>query len=216
MASFNPDREEKVEVFDEVAMERRRAADKLKREREEAEEKLRAAEQAIKDKAHLLVKNAMIYDEVLATEICERISAGELLINICNDWHMPTMRRCNQWLKSNIDFQSLYRESISDRLNIFEEETIKIADDIARDFKEILRNGKPLKQADTEVISRAKLRVDVRFKHLKAGRPQKWGDTSTLITKSEDEFDPNNMSLEELERTIADIEAKSSVAKSTP
>ena len=42
------------------------------------------------------------YDEDLAQEICERISAGELLIEICNELHMPTVRRCNQWLKDEL------------------------------------------------------------------------------------------------------------------
>jgi hypothetical protein len=42
---------------------------------------------------------------------------------------------------------------------------------------------------------------------LKAGRPAKWGDASTLITKSADD-DFSNLSAEELERRIADIERK--------
>ena len=46
--------------------------------------------------------------------------------------------------------------------------------------------------------------------HLKALRPQRWADVSTLITKSDD-FDTTSMSAEELERQIADIEHKSRV-----
>jgi hypothetical protein len=50
---------------------------------------------------------------------------------------------------------------------------------------------------------------------LKAGRsPHFCADSTTLITKSEDAFDPSNLSAEELERQIAEIELKSRVARS--
>ena len=91
----------------------------------------------LKHKAIAIKKAAMAYSEPLALEICERISSGELLINICADEHMPTVRRCNQWLNESVEFKGLYGASINDRLNIFEEEIIQIADDAARDFKDI-------------------------------------------------------------------------------
>jgi hypothetical protein len=62
--------------------------------------------------------------------------------------------------------------------------------------------------ADPEMVARAKLRIEVRFRHLKAGRPQKWGDQITTTIKSADLFDPSNLSTEELEKQIADLESK--------
>ena len=47
------------------------------------------------------LKEALPYSDALAQEICERIAIGELLINICLDEHLPTMRRCNQWLREH-------------------------------------------------------------------------------------------------------------------
>jgi hypothetical protein len=158
------------------------------------------------------IKDKIEYTEDLATEICERISAGELLINICKDSHMPTVRRCSAWLKSEGDFQALYNMAIADRLTIFEEEVISIADDATRDMREIIKSGKTIKVQDAEVIARAKLRVEVRFRHLKAGRPGKWGDSTTLITKSEDE-NIADMPLSELEKKIAELELKDRVVK---
>jgi hypothetical protein len=163
-------------------------------------------------KEQLKVKDKIEYTEELATEICERISAGELLINICRDSHMPTVRRCSAWLKSESDFQALYNMAIADRLTIFEEEVISIADDAQNDLKEIVKAGKKIKVQDAEVIARAKLRVEVRFRHLKAGRPGKWGDSTTLITKSEDE-NIADMPLSELEKKIAELELKDRVVK---
>jgi hypothetical protein len=201
-------------VISEQEYERRRDEDKLRREEERIKKQYEDEIARERRKEEAVIKNALKYSDDLATEICERISAGELLIRICEDSHMPTVRRCNQWLKSNPDFAGIYKEAVNDRLNIFEEEVVQIADDSTKDMKEIIRNGKTIKQADAETIARAKLRIDVRFKHLRAGRPGKWSETTTLITKDGDDFDPASMTAEELERTIADFEAKARVVKS--
>jgi hypothetical protein len=125
---------------------------------------------------------------------------------------MPTIRRCNQWKKNYPEFNSLYNESIQDRLSIFEEQIIQIADDAIDDFKEVIKNGKAIRVADPEVIARARLRVDVRFKHLKAGKPSKWGDSTTLITKSDGE-NPAELSQDELEKRIKELDTKERVFK---
>jgi hypothetical protein len=157
-------------------------------------------------------KSALPYSEPLAIEICERISSGELLINICADDHMPTVRRVTQWLRESSEFSILYRGSINDRLTIFEEEVIKIADDASRDFRDVVRGGRTVRVVDSEAIARAKLRVEVRFKHLKAYKPSLWGETSTLITKDGGN-DLADMSSEELAAKIAELESKDSIVK---
>jgi hypothetical protein len=177
-------------------------------------EKIRADEAEIKRQRLIrLTKEALPYDELIALEICERVSCGGLLIEICNDEHLPTVRRFYQWLRDNADINSLYKDSINDRLNIFEEQIILIADDASRDFREITRNGRTVRVLDGEAIARAKLRVEVRFKHLKAGRPQKWGDVSTLNLKSDDPNDLSNISQEELEKQIAELDLKNRIAR---
>jgi hypothetical protein len=156
-------------------------------------------------------RGTLPYSEPLAIEICERISAGELLIVICNDEHLPTVRRVTQWLRENSDFAALYKESINDRLTIFEEEVIKIADDASKDWREVMRNGRPVRVLDGDAIARAKLRVEVRLKHLRAYKPQIWGEQSTLITKSLDGTD--DMTAEELEKRIAELDMKNGIIK---
>jgi hypothetical protein len=193
----------------------RRQAEKRKRLiLEKEQEELRKREEKEQFKQLLPIRNKLRYTDELAQEICERVSAGELVINICNESHMPTIRRLNQWLRDEQEFQDLYNQSIVDRLSIFEEQVIQIADDVSRDYKEVsTRGGATKRVADPEMVSRAKLRVDVRFKHLKAGKPTKWGDSQTLNVKSEDEYDPSNYSADELEKQIADIENKSRIVK---
>ena len=156
-------------------------------------------------------KSTLPYSEPLSLEICERVSSGELLINICADEHLPTVRRVTQWLRENPEFNILYKESLKDRLTIFEEEVIKIADDASRDFRDVVRNGRAIRVLDGEAIARAKLRVEVRFRHLKSGNPAKWGDSQTIVTKDGNDMD--NMSTEELERKLAELERKDAIVK---
>ena len=188
----------------------RRTKAKMDREQEEweaAQRKIRedkeAAERRIREEL-VIRKDALSYSDELAQEICERISVGELLINICDDARLPSMRRCNQWLRENTDFNLLYQSALNDRLSVFEEEIIKIADDASRDFKTVKEKRVP----DSEQVARAKLRIDVRFRHLKAGRPAKWGDISTLNVKEVDSFDTSKLDVETLQREIAEIERK--------
>ena len=75
---------------------------------------------------------------------------------------MPTVRRVTQWLRESPEFAALYRDSINDRLTIFEEEVIKIADDASRDFRDVVRGGRTVRVVDGEAIARAKLRVEVQ------------------------------------------------------
>jgi hypothetical protein len=173
-----------------------------------AEEKEKQRREAINKK-----KNELPFSEPLAIEICERISSGELLINITLDEHLPTVRRVTQWLRENSDFSLLYKDSVSDRLTIFEEEVVTIADDASRDFREVVRNGRTVRVLDGDAIARAKLRVEVRLKHLQAYKPSIWGEQSTLNVKSNDQNDIDNMSSEELEKKIAELETKESIVR---
>jgi hypothetical protein len=118
-----------------------------------------------------------------------------------------------KWLRENSDFSLLYRDSINDRLTIFEEEVIRIADDASRDFRDVVRNGRTVRVLDGDAIARAKLRVEVRLKHLKAYKPSICSETSTLNVRSSDQNEIDNMSSEELERKIAELETKESVVK---
>jgi hypothetical protein len=139
---FYPQTEAKIEWTPVEEIERR-LEERLRPQREEA--RIKAEQEAIEAerKVELFVaKGTLAYSELLAIEICERISSGELLIAICLDEHMPTVRRVTQWQRENGDFDALYKESLNDRLTIFEEQIIQIADDASRDFKEVTRNGR--------------------------------------------------------------------------
>lgn len=144
-------------------------AEKAKRLKRIAEEKARINQERMERLQKR--KEAVEYSDPLATEICERLASGELLTVICLDEHMPTVRRCNQSLREHTEFKALYDQSLQDRLSIFEEQIIQIPDEAARDFDEVKSKGSVRRVLDPGKLTAAKLRVEVRRMHLKAGRP---------------------------------------------
>jgi hypothetical protein len=214
-ATLEDDSRSWVQASETVRLEAARFREPLERERRE-QERLKAEQEAIEEKRRLelfVFKSTLPYSDKLAEEICSRVASGELLTIICREDDMPTMRRCNQWLKERYEFQALMDMSKLDRLNCFEEEVIEIADSIKNDFKIVIKNGKEKRVVDPEVIARAKLRIEVRFRHLKSGKPSKWGDVQTLITKSDDPNDVSNMSTDELEKQIAEFNVKNRIVR---
>jgi hypothetical protein len=186
------------------------------RQREELKRLYELQEEA-KAKAHFKAERArkeqIPFSESLAMEICNRVSAGEFLTIICKEPEMPTTRVVIQWKKEHKEFALLYDEAIRDRLDIFEYDLLTIADDSRQDIKTITKGSKVTKTLDGEVISRAKLRVDVRKAHLRAFRPERWSEQSTLNVNNYDAMDLDNMTQEEMDKKIAELESKEAVVR---
>lgn len=180
------------------------------KEKKRLAEQRQADERAAQLKAR---KERTPYSDRLAGEICSRIAGGELLTVICLDPHMPTPRLVTQWLKAHQDFAALYQQSLQDRLLIFEEQVIEFADSIPKEPQRMTAKNTKEKIQFVDPVARAKLQIEIRMRHLKAGRPQKWGDASTLTVKQEDPFDCSTLSSEEIERRIAEIEHKEAIMR---
>jgi hypothetical protein len=158
-------------------------------------------------------KDGLAYSEQLASENCALLSAGGLLTVILLDENLPSVKRCHEWLREHSEFKLLFEQSLQDRLEIFSEQLIQIPDEAARDFDVVTTKGITRRVLDPAKITAAKLCVEVRRIHLVAGKPQKWGSSTTIISKSEDGFDPANLSADALESEIASLEKKSRITR---
>jgi hypothetical protein len=172
-------------------------------------------EQKRKAEELLQRKDSMPYGFQVAERVCMRVSAGELLIYICMDDDMPTARRVIQWTKTRPEFLQACRIARDDRLDIFEEQIVAIADNTRNDWRVVERKNTQSLVPNGEAIARSKLQIDVRLRHLRAGRPTVWGETSTLITKS-DARDIELLSDEELQQKIEDLEGKFAIVEGRP
>lgn len=146
------------------------------------------------------------YSDELAQEIVERIASGELLTVMCTEPSMPTARMVTLWLKQHDDFALLYNEALQDRLAIFSEQIIEFADKLPKEVQTITAKSTREKIQFPDLVQKAKLQIEVRFRHLKAFKPERWGEQSTLNVKDGADF--SNMSNEDLEKKLADLDIK--------
>jgi hypothetical protein len=115
------------------------------------------------------------FTQEIAEEICRRLSDGEPLEKICRDDHMPASRTVSDWKRANEAFSADFacaREAGFDKIAA---ECLDIADETASDTIQ----GENGDRANTEWISRSKLRIETRLKLLAKWDPKRYGDKVT-------------------------------------
>lgn len=110
-------------------------------------------------------------DEVL-DEIVGRLSQGEPLRQICRDDRMPSWQTFYRWKAEDETLSRRIAGAREAGFDAIAEECLEIADETAFDTV-IGDNGD---RANTEWISRSKLRVETRLKLLAKWDPKRYGD----------------------------------------
>jgi hypothetical protein len=91
------------------------------------------------------------------TEICERMSEGRSLRQICEDPEMPARRTILRWVKNDDSAKKLYDAAQEQRMHWYADEIIAIAYDTTKDTI-AGKDGQPL--CNHEWIARSRLKVD--------------------------------------------------------
>lgn len=109
-----------------------------------------------------------IYSDELATEICERLAAGETLTGICSDEDMPSVRTVSGWMMRKPDFFADVARAREQQMHLEAEQIREIADNAYEDYyidwKVDQQTGDrtPFVVVDNESVKRAALRIDAR------------------------------------------------------
>lgn len=127
---------------------------------------------------------ATVYNDEVASTICERIAEGESLRCICDDETMPALRTVFDWLADDrfAAFRTKYARAREVQADTLFDEMIDIADDGRNDWMEKrsadganigwLENGEALRRSD--------LRIKTRQWMASKLRPKKYGDKLEL------------------------------------
>ena len=107
------------------------------------------------------------YTPELFAEICERLSKGEPLAQICRDEHMPAERTVRDWKEADAIVSAAIAHAREDGFDAIALEALRIADD---------------KEGEHQ---RDRLRVDTRLKLLAKWDPKRYGDRVTHQGDSE-------------------------------
>lgn len=117
----------------------------------------------------------------LVDEICERISKGEPLRQICRDEHMPHWTAVYNWIKEDDDIALRIARARELGHDAIAEECLDIADDGTNDWmQKELDNGRVIEVLNSEHVQRSKLRIETRLKLLAKWNPKKYGEKIDL------------------------------------
>lgn len=116
------------------------------------------------------------FTEVLAREICERLSKGEPLAWICRDEKMPAVRTVSDWKEAHPEFSAAFARARDEGFDAIAAECLQIADATEHDTVMVGQGEHEREAANTEWISRSKLRVETRLKLLAKWDPKRYGE----------------------------------------
>lgn len=117
------------------------------------------------------------FTQEVADQICERLSKGEPLEQICRDDNMPASRTVSDWKKAHPAFAADFVRAREEGFDAIAASCLEIAD---FGLNDTYLDDEGNKRTDTDVIQRSKLRIETRFKLLSKWYPKKYGDRIDL------------------------------------
>lgn len=122
------------------------------------------------------------YTPELAAEVCERMSNGETLADICRSGHMPPVRTVYNWRDQHPSFLADFGRARDAGFDVIANDCLHIADATGHDTL----HGEQGPRPDTEWISRSKLRIETRLKLLAKWDPRRYGDKQAVELTGKD------------------------------
>jgi hypothetical protein len=116
------------------------------------------------------------YTKDTADYICEKLSKGIPLAEICREEDMPAVRTVSAWKEAHEDFAAAFARAREDGFDQIAADCLAIADETHNDSVDT-ENGP---RANAEWIARSKLRVETRLKLLAKWDPKRYGERMQL------------------------------------
>lgn len=123
---------------------------------------------------------ASLYTEELLAAICDRLSQGEPLAQICRDPGMPHANTVRDWMEAHLFASVAIARARENGFDVIAADALNISDDSRNDYIEALAEQGDAKaiaaRENGESVQRARLRVDTRLKLLAKWDPKRYGD----------------------------------------
>ena len=119
------------------------------------------------------------YTPELAKEICERLSDGEPLRQICRDNHMPAWTAIYAWAAQDKALSERIAQAREQGYDAIAEDLLAIADTpLMGETETSSANGLTITRQD--MLGHRKLQIETRLKLLAKWNPKKYGDRQIL------------------------------------
>lgn len=120
------------------------------------------------------------YTPELAAEICERLSNGEPLRQICRDTHMPAWQKIYEWMARDPDLSGAIARARDIGADAIAEEALEILDTPPERI--LTKTGEVI---DSGYVTWQRNRAELRLKLLAKWNPKKYGDRQIIAGDKE-------------------------------
>ena len=138
------------------------------------------------------------YTPELAAEMCDRLSNGEPLRQICRDEHMPHWTQVYEWLSRNEGLSLQVARAREAGYDALAEEALEIADTPKLGAKKVFSSGSEegednMTVTEEDMLGHRKLQIETRLKLLACWNPKKYG---TKVALAGDPSNPLKMEVQ--------------------
>jgi hypothetical protein len=125
------------------------------------------------------------YTPELAAEICERLSTGETMRQICRDEHMPHWTQVYEWLSRDDSLSLRVARAREAGYDALAEEALEIANTPHLGQKKVFSSGAgededSMTVTEDDMLGHRKLQIETRLKLLACWNPKKYGNKVAL------------------------------------
>lgn len=125
------------------------------------------------------------YTPELAAEICERLSTGETMRQICRDAHMPHWTQVYEWLARDESLSLRVARAREAGYDALAEEALDIANTPHLGQKKVFSSGAgededSMTVTEDDMLGHRKLQIETRLKLLACWNPAKYGNKVAL------------------------------------
>ena len=115
----------------------------------------------------------------LVAEVCERLSAGEPLLQICRDERMPRRRTFYDWVERDDSLSAQFTRAREEGCDALAEEALVISNTPQFGQKQVMSDEGSTTTVE-DMLGHRKLQIETRLKLLACWNPSKYGSRTTL------------------------------------
>ena len=121
-----------------------------------------------------------LYTLALAAEVCERLSNGETLEDICRSAHMPATRTVYLWTETYESFAADFARARTRGFDAIAADALRISNTPVEGVEYVTKADGGVEERRGDMLGHRKLQIETRLKLLAKWDPKRYGEKLAL------------------------------------